>query len=68
MNVNAAGNNQPVTDASARENQNDKQGREGRERIPGSKEGVGIGQGSEPNTFESEEDPDVTNVDKDSSE
>lgn len=67
MNVNAAENNQPVTDASPNDNQDDKHGREGTEPIPGQKEGVGIGQSSEPNTFEPEEDPDVTHVNKDSS-
>ena len=60
MNTNETENNKPVTDASSKETQDDKQGREGRERIPGSEEGAGIGQSSEPNTFEPEEDPDAT--------
>ena len=68
MNANAAADKQPVTDASPQENQDEKQDQEGRERIPGSKEGVGIGQSNEPNTFESEEDPDATEVDNDSSQ
>ena len=68
MNAHEIKNNEPENDASPNKNRDDKQGREGVEAIPRSKEGVGIGQSSEPNTFEPEEDPDVTRTDKSSSD
>lgn len=68
MNAHEIKNNEPKSDASAKKNRDGKQGQENIEAIPGSKEGVGIGQSSEPNTFEPEEDPDVTSTDKKSSD
>lgn len=68
MNAHETENNEPETDSPTKDHLNDKQGREESGAIPVSKDGVGIGKSSEPNTFEPEEDPDATKIDKGSSD
>jgi hypothetical protein len=58
--VNEAGEDPREDDPASEQKLTDPDGRGRDGSIPGSSDGVGLGAGTEPNTFEPEEDPDAT--------